>query len=250
MKHILFAFAVLLCLVSCSKATYLRADIRSIEVDCEGATGSFTLHSDATNYEIVSTPAWVTAEMNDSVVNYTIARNNSTSDREDYIVVECGGLNLRMRVTQALPATKLSVNQSKVAFPAEGGTKTVKVETDALNVNVKATKGLTATYSEGILTIVAKPEGANGGTVTVYTGKLQATVTTCPTGRCDNCKGLGLVTCIGCNGEGVKYKEVGNHENPMTCDKCESHTNGGELNYSPGSGKMTCPDCGGLGKLE
>lgn len=244
------AFAIVMCLVACSKATYLRTDVRSIEVDCDGGSGTIMLHSDATSYDIKSAPAWVKAEMNDSVLSYTITRNDSTADREDYIVVECGGLELRLRVTQALPATMLSVNKAKVAFPEEGGTQTVIVETDALNVKVSATKGITASYSEGVLTIKATPEGANGGTITLTTGKLKTTVTTCHTGRCENCKGLGKVTCIGCNGEGVKYKEVGGHENPMTCDKCESHTNAGELNYSPGSGKMTCPDCGGLGRLE
>lgn len=244
--------ALTFCLASCNKATYLRADVETIEVESDGETNELVLHSDGTDFQLLSSPEWVMTMLKDSVLKYSVAENTAAANREGEIVVTCGEQRLVLKVVQSLPATKLTVNPTSLAVPKEGGTLTVNVDTDASNPKVTAPEGFTATYADGKLTVVATPEAKKEGTITLKAGKLEATITLsekpdiCPT-----CGGSGRVTCTGCKGEGVYGQTMeSGHCVIFPCNLCDGRSPSGE-SFGPAprmSGKMKCPTCGGRGK--
>ena len=252
------ALFVLLCtvafsLASCNKATYLRADVETIEAESDGETNELVLHSDGTDFQLVSSPEWVMTMLTDSILKYVVEENTGNANREGEIVVSCGEQKLVLKVVQGLPATKLSVNPTSLAIPKEGGTLTVNVDTDASNPKVTAPEGFTATYADGKLTVEATPEAKKEGTITLKTGKLKATITLSEKPDvCSRCGGSGRVTCTECKGEGITFFEHDGCALGMCCDRCDGIEPGSEglgpRGSSIGSGKMKCPTCGGRGK--
>lgn len=248
------ALFVLLCtvafsLASCNKATYLRADVETIEAESDGETNELVLHSDGTDFQLVSSPEWVMTMLTDSILKYVVEENTGNANREGEIVVSCGEQKLVLKVVQGLPATKLSVNPTSLAIPKEGGTLTVNVDTDASNPKITAPEGFTATYADGKLTVEATPEAKKEGTITLKAGKLKATITLsekpdiCPT-----CGGSGRVTCTQCKGEGM-YWATDDWMSGTTCERCDGMIPGmGPRGMAAGTGKMKCPTCGGRGK--
>lgn len=254
MKRIFYsAFFVLICtltfcLASCNKATYLRADVETIEVESDGESNSIVLHSDGTDFQVLSSPEWVKAVLADSVLEYIASANEGTANREGEIVVACGEQRLALKVFQSLPATKLSVDPTSLVVPKEGGTLTVKVDTDASSPKVTAPQGYTTTYADGVLTIVATPEAAKEGTITLKAGKLEATIALSEKPDiCSRCGGSGRVKCTKCGGEGVCWDA---NAHMWTCKQCDGIAEKDDFipEHSIGTGKMKCPACGGSGK--
>ena len=242
------------CLASCNKATYLRADMDTIEVESDGETNKIVLHSDGSDFQLLSSPGWVMAMLNGNVLKYSVTENTGAANREGEIVITCGEQRLVIKVFQSLSATKLTVDPTSIAIPKEGGTFTVNVDTDASNPTITAPEGFTATYAEGVITIVATPEAKKEGAIVLKAGKLEATVELSEKPDiCPRCGGSGRVKCTGCNGEGTYYYEyMEGCYTSVGCDRCDGVApdgyNQGNCGPIVGSGKMKCPACGGSGK--
>ncbi len=87
--------------------------------------------------------------------------------------------------------------------------------------------------------------GKRSGKVTLKADEQTATIAVSQAGNiCPTCNGKGKVKCTKCHGRGLITEY--NNDNPSCCTKCGGSGNmyGGRR----GSGRMTCPTCGGDGK--
>ncbi len=236
--------ALMVAVVSCKKATYLNADETEIKAEMAGAQGTIALHSDGTEFELTQSPDWVTANIADSTLTYTIGANDTHAVRTGTIDVKCGDLTLSIPVTQVTVATKLSVDPEKVSFEKEGGTAEVTVDTDGAGVKVDCPEGITATYADGKLSVVApkNDKGTINGVITLTCDSHTATVNVTVKGAvCARCKGTGRVTCRWCHGSG--YLNIGEGGG---CQYCGGRPQTDGSGYD-GRGWNKCPDCKGTG---
>lgn len=177
LTFILLFGGTIIVMASCKKATFLTVDNETITVDNENITSSFVVHSDGTDISVVSSSSWILAVVEDSVLHYNVCANQKNQPRKGEIIVACGDLQLTINIVQQKAATRLSVSPTNLEIPKQGGTLTVKVDTDADSVNVDAPAGITTKYENGTLTLTATPEAAAaGGQIVLSASKLQATV--------------------------------------------------------------------------
>lgn len=238
MRRSLFLLTVvlagLLALTGCSKkATYLKADVESVTLPRTGGADSLTLHSDGTDFSIISSPDWVTVEIRDSVLMFNAQANPEKSPRTGNIVLANGDQKLSLAVVQSAPATYLTLGATSVTIPQAGGSAELKVETDGSDVRIEGVDGVKSTYKNGTLTITGP--GNNGKTRkskgTVVCDSFSKPLTIVEKGTvCSRCNGSGRVICSRCGGQGEVF---------CPWDRCSTCRT---------TGKVTCPECHGKGK--
>lgn len=251
MKKLVSITAAALLLVACGPKEFNLSTKKSVfDLPDTAVTDSLTVNGSDGNCELDYAPAWIKAEVRDSVVTFSVQPNNTGKARKDAIVVKCGKSTISIQVNQYAKATKLELpNETEVKLPREGGSQDVTVVCDGA-VNVKGFEGVEATYANGKLTVKApKNDGKRiKGDILLTAGDLEKSVKVTVDGDvCKTCNGTGKVRCKACDGTGQTF--IG-PQMAGGCTKCggrgwadriESH------NYRQGSGKINCPTCGGKG---
>lgn len=246
---ILFLFAI--GLVSCKKATYLKADVTEISSTIKGGDIAVGLHSDVANYEVTYTPEWAVPTLKDSILSLKVQPNSTGAVRTDSVVISCAGMSITLPITQYYVATYMNLEVETLSFEKEGGEENVKIDTDGGEVVASdLPDGVTATYSNGVMTFKAQPN--NAGTikanVLLSADSIQQKIFVEVKGNiCARCNGSGKIKCPYCKGYGETADAAGMHV--YCCTRCGG-AGGlycGAMDYRPGSGRMRCPDCNGTG---
>ena len=260
MKKLLnyISIMALLVLTACSGATVINTDKNAIDFTIEGGENTVSVSADG-SWKVAECPEWVTTDIQDSTLVIKTARNVSGAVREGNIVLT-GKENVQavIKVTQAAKCTHINPETDMVEFEKEGGTQTVKIDTDG-SPKVEVPEGFTATYAGGVLTINAPANegGGKNGEIKLTGDDQSATIAVTQKGKvCPRCNGTGKVKCSKCGGRGVVegvdeymgswYKEG--------CRKCGGRGfyalwgPSDESDVHRGSGKMKCPQCGGSGQ--
>ena len=167
-----------------------------------------------------------------------------------------GDVQAVIKVIQASRCTHITPETDKVEFEKEGGTQTVKIDTDG-SPKVEAPEGFTATYAGGVLTINAPANEAGGknGEIKLTGDGQSAIIAVSQKGNvCPKCNGTGKIKCSKCGGKGY-YGEYTPADGDMpaytykvACRKCGGDGYAEGEFYHKGSGRVTCPDCGGSGR--
>ncbi|MBR2146568.1 MAG: hypothetical protein IJ925_03950 [Muribaculaceae bacterium] len=106
-------------------------------------------------------------------------------------------------------------------------------------------------------TPVETPSATNADTAKAAVDGAENASTTSENATCSRCGGSGKVACSKCHGKGYTSKRTLADEGYWTqyygCKKCGGSGHKSSEGYAgehmkKGSGKMTCPDCGGSGK--
>ena len=167
----------LLVLTACGGATVINPDKNAVDFTIEGGEEKVDVKADGT-WNVKECPEWVTANIQDSTLVITTARNESGAVREGNIVLT-GKDNVQavIKVTQASKCTHITPETDKVEFEKEGGTQTVKIDTDG-SPKVEAPEGFTAAYAGGALTInaPANEAGAKNGEIKLTSDDQSATI--------------------------------------------------------------------------
>ncbi len=247
----------LLVLTACGGATVINPEKNAVDFTIEGGEEKVDVKADGT-WNVKECPEWVTAEIQDSILVIKTARNETGAVREgDIVLAGKGQVQAAIKVTQAAKCTRINPETDKVEFEKEGGTQTVRIDTDG-SPQVEAPEGFTATYAGGVLTInaPANEEGAKNGEIKLTGDDQSATIAVTQKGNiCPKCNGTGKVKCSKCGGQGEYFSEA--YMSVFGCSKCGG---GGQLEkpgsseedwydygFHKGSGKMKCPQCGGSG---
>lgn len=228
----LLSIVATMILTSCGQASFLKSDKDAIYVGVKGETGTIALSSDG-GMEIIYSPEWVTVELNDTVLTYTVDANKTNVARKDYVIVKSDTLNLALPFNQCTRASYMFIPNAKVAISKEGKADDMRVLTDGGDVKVECPEGVTYTYKNGLLSF--KSGGNTGQTktskVNVTCDDLTQEITIVQSGNiCETCHGKGRVKCYICGGEGITYCPY------MPCVTCG------------GRGWIKCRTCGGSGK--
>lgn len=267
MKKLLNCISVvaLLVLTACGGATVITPMSEAVDFTIEGGENRVDVKADG-SWKVKECPEWVKTEIQDSVLVITTARNETGAVRTGSIVLSGKGeAQAQIKVTQAAKCTHITPGIDNVEFDKEGGTQTVNIDTDGA-LQVEAPEGFTASYASGVLTInaAANDGQARSGEIRLADGDQSATIAVSQKGNvCPKCNGSGTVKCSKCGGKGytVKresgdsgwYDEIYYFNSYYGCKKCGGSgfkTDNGYPNEHlvKGSGRMTCPDCGGSGK--
>ena len=246
----------LLMLCACNGATNITLSSDAVNFPIEGGNETVSISADG-SWEITSCPDWVVAEKHDSVLSLKTERNETGKILQGNIVLSGKkGVEVSLKVTQATKCTHITPSEEMVEFDKEGGTKTVSIDTDG-TLQVTAPEGFTATYKDGVLTITAYANdgGKRKGEIDLSADEQSAKIDVSQKGNiCPRCNGTGKVKCTKCGGKGIieDVSEIGQWSKDG-CTKCGGsgwYALWGESSPSdvhPGSGKMTCPQCGGSG---
>ncbi|MBR6247525.1 MAG: hypothetical protein IKQ89_00815 [Muribaculaceae bacterium] len=240
--------ATLLC--SCSKAKTITPSSDSVTFAITGGEKSISVAADG-NYNINECPEWVKAETTDTALIVSVGQNTTGAPRECTIKLVGDNVEVPIIIRQADKCTYITPAVSEVTFPKEGGTQEIAIDTDGANITVNCPEGVNASFADGKLTINAPTNqgGTIKGDITLSCDDVTNTVAVTVQGSiCQRCNGKGKVKCTHCGGKG--WIDLGG-EDYKGCTAC-----GGygvcrmPTDYTPklGSGKMTCPDCGGAGK--
>lgn len=247
---------VLLLLCACNGATNITLSSDVVDFPLEGGTDKVVILADG-NWDITSCPDWVIAEKQDSVLSLKTERNETGKILQGNIVLSGKkGVEVSLKVTQATKCTHITPSKEKVEFDKEGGTETVSIDTDGI-LEITAPEGFTATYDGGVLTVTADANdgGKRQSEITLSADEQSAKIAVSQKGNiCPKCNGTGKVRCTKCGGRGIieSVNEIGQYSEDG-CKKCGGsgwYALWGESSPSdvhPGSGKMTCPACGGSG---
>ena len=270
MKKLLNYISVmaLLVLTACGGATFINPDKNAVDFTIEGGEESVTIGTDG-SWDISDCPEWVTTDFHENTLVIKTARNESGAVREGSILLTGKeGVSATIKVTQASKCTRINPENDKVEFEKEGGTQTVKIDTDG-SPQVEAPEGFTATFAGGVLTINAPANegGGKNGEIKLTGDNQSATIAVTQKGNiCPRCNGTGKVKCSKCGGKGYYYSDYTRSD--YGCKNCggrgertqlrgsgwwsgtfedsgPSYENNG---FHKGSGKMKCPDCGGSGQ--
>ncbi|MBQ3605734.1 MAG: hypothetical protein II990_05720 [Muribaculaceae bacterium] len=228
----LLSIVATMILASCSQASFLKCDKDAVNVGVKGETGTIALSCDG-GVEIIYSPEWVTVELNDTLLTYTVEANKTNVARKDYVIVKSDTLNLAIPFNQCTRASYMFIPKAKVEISKEGKADDIKVLTDGGDVKVDCPEGVTYSYKNGFLSF--KSEGNTGQTKTskaiVTCDDLTQEITIVQTGNiCETCHGKGRMKCHICDGEGMTYCPY------ITCITCG------------GRGWIKCRTCGGSGK--
>ena len=256
----------LLVLTACSGATVINTDKEAVDFTIEGGENTVSVSADG-RWNVETCPEWATTEIQDSTLVIKTARNETGAVREGYIVLK-GKDNVQtvIKVTQAAKCTHINPETDMVEFEKEGGTQTVKIDTDG-SPKVEAPEGFTAAYAGGVLTINAPANegGGKNGEIKLTGDDQSATIAVSQKGNiCPTCNGSGKVRCKKCGGRGYIPDGGGGDSGWYGCSSCGgsgycdryseyddylgyvvSHID--DSHYHKGSGKMKCPTCGGSG---
>ena len=253
----------LLLLTACGGATVINTDIDAVDFTIDGSEHTVIVSADG-SWNVKECPEWATTNIQDSTLVIKTARNETGALREgDIMLAGNDDVQATIKVTQASKCTRISPESNNVKFEKEGGTQTVKIDTDGAP-NVEAPEGFTATYAGGVLTINAPTNegGAKNGKIKLTGDDQSATIAVSQKGNvCPKCNGTGKIKCSKCGGRGI----TGGGVEWYGCSACggrgyahrytEPDGFSGRLvssvdkyNYRKGSGKKKCPQCGGSGQ--
>lgn len=261
MKNVLLFTPLMLALVmlgSCAKkATVITPQKTEVTFSILGGEIRVPVSTDGA-IDVQNNPEWLDVEVTDTALVFKAKPNDSGAVRSADVRLVGDNVEVVMKVTQADKCTYISATPSEVTIPKEGGSETVKLDSDGGNISVVPGKGITATYENGVITVTAPAN--EGGTIN------SSLVISCDTVRtvvnvtvegniCPNCGGSGKVTCSKCGGKG--YTQSGADQ--WGCTKCggSGYAHYGTIepgwrdwigDTRKGSGKMTCPDCHGAGQ--
>ena len=267
MKKIFYCLSVvaLLMLMACNGATFVNPEKASVDFTIDGGEENVTVTADG-SWGVDVCPEWVKTDTHDGTLVIKTERNETGAVRSGDIVLK-GKDNVQaiIKVTQYSKCTHITPASDKVEFEKEGGTQTINIDTDGA-IQVEAPEGFTASFAGGVLTVTApaNEESAKRGEIKLTSDNQSVTIFASQAGNvCPTCGGSGTVNCSKCGGKGytVKretgdsgwYDEVYHFNSYYGCKKCGGSgykTDEGYANehMTKGSGKMTCPDCGGSGK--
>ena len=270
MKKLLnfISIMALLVLTACSGATVINTDKEAVDFTIEGGENTVSVSADG-RWNVETCPEWATTEIQDSTLVIKTARNETGAVREGYIVLK-GKDNVQtvIKVTQAAKCTHITPETDMVEFEKEGGTQTVKIDTDG-SPKVEAPEGFTAAYAGGVLTINAPANEAGGknGEIKLTGDDQSATIAVTQKGNvCPKCNGTGKIKCSKCGGKGYTSRKLVGDEPGWDiryygCKQCGGYgfkTGQGLISSSgylydgeyirKGSGHQTCPACGGSGR--
>ena len=247
-KSYLLLLLALCAFCSCKKTTFINPSAETLSYPIQGGEETVTISSDG-DWEVTLCPDWVKVEKQDSVLKCVVEENQSGKIREGKILLKGGDIRKSISVSQAYICTRLNAGNTNLSFEKEGGTQTVDIDTDGGDIKVDVTGNMEAKYDSGKLTVTAPAN--NGGTTS---GKI---ILTCDSQRaeinvallgaiCPKCGGTGTVPCTRCGGRGYYSDDAGAD---YGCTRCGgSGMCYGEMDdVRNGSGRMTCPVCGGRG---
>ena len=251
MKHIINAFLMAVCatalLCSCKQATIITPEKERVEFSIEGGEININVSSDGP-WEVKECPDWITAEILDSILVIKASCNETNKVREGSIKLASDKAEATITVRQVTICTYINPEINEVEIDKEGGTVTVKIDTDGTPTILETPEGFSVSYDSGVLTITAS---ANDGasrheSILLSASPEQASTpiyvtqkgSTCPT-----CGGKGKITCTKCGGRG--YLSGGGEPGP--CLRCGGRYGEFTQDDRNGSGRITCPDCGGAG---
>ena len=257
----------LLLLCACGGATYITPDNMSVNFPIEGGEENISVDADG-SWEIASCPEWIKTEKLDDGLAIKVERNGTGKILEgDILLKGKEGVEVTISVTQATKCTHITASEESVELEKEGGTKTINIDTDGLP-QVEAPEGFTASYANGVLTVTAGANdgGKRSGDIKLTADEQSATIAVSQKGNiCPRCNGTGKVKCSRCGGRGTIIDGGGGDSGWHACTNCggkghvERYTEYDDYlgypvseiykspGYREGSGKMTCPECGGSG---
>lgn len=193
------------------------------------------------------------ADVVDSTLILKFAENPQQTERFGEVEISVRGASTKLSIRQIYMATILKPDTTNVVFEKEGGTKTVKIETDG-EVKFDAPKKVKAVYRNGELVITAarNDAGTINEKIELKADTLSATISVQVKGNlCKTCGGTGKIQCPACHGWG--QVGVGGMNWPNGCRRCGGRLTipgGGPYGvdfYSDGTGRVTCPTCHGKG---
>ena len=242
--------AVALC--SCSKAKSIDVSEDKVVFSIVGGEKSIEVTADG-NYDIEECPEWVAVEAGESELTIRVSENGTGAARDCVINLVGDNVSVPITITQADKCTHITVSETEVTIPKEGGTKELSIDTDGAKLVMEASEGINAELKDGLLVINAPAnEGVTqNGTVTLACDTATTMVKVIIEGSiCGHCTGKGTIKCTRCGGSGYYCQGDG----ALGCTKCGGY---GDVSYvlnipygngRVGSGKIKCPECGGNGK--
>lgn len=228
----LIGLIVTMMFASCGHASYLKSEKDAVSANVKGESGALALSSDG-DIEVLYAPEWVTVELDDTTLNYTIDANKTNVARKGYVVLKSDTLNLAVEFNQCTRASYLFIPETKVTINKEGKGDDLEIITDGGNVKVDCPEGVTFDYYNGMLSF--KSKGNTGQTktskVNVTCDDLVKEITIVQVGNiCETCHGKGRVKCYMCDGAGELFCPY------RPCHICH------------GARYIKCRTCGGTGK--
>ena len=261
--------AVALC--SCSKAKNIDVSEDKVVFSIAGGEKSIDVKADG-SYDIEGCPEWVTAEVGESVLTISVSENGTGAVRDCVIKLVGDNVSVPITITQADKCTHITVSETEVTIPKEGGRKELTIDTDGANIAVDNADFISPVQGEPclegriegdklIITCPANDGGAKKGNLTLTCDDVTNTVVITIEGSiCPTCNGTGKVKCTKCGGRGYTikkdYGECDGNLYPFNhyigCKQCGGYGEETDEHYynenlRKGSGQMPCPDCGGVG---
>lgn len=139
-------------------ATYLRLDPEEVEL---GKSGKIDVHVgidyDGYTWKVSYNPSWVAAwnvPGDKNKIDIFADPNDTGSPREGDVNIKSGKQHAILKVRQRAFATYIKPETTEVKFPKEGGTKTIKINTDGTGYTITDCPGAeTEIDSDGNLKI-------------------------------------------------------------------------------------------------
>ena len=252
--------AVALC--SCSKAKNIDVSEDKVVFSIAGGEKSIDVTADG-SYDIEGCPKWVTAEVGESVLTISVSENGTGAVRDCVINLVGDNVSVPITITQADKCTHITVSETEVTIPKEGGRMELAIDTDGANIVMEASEGISAELKDGMLVINAPANegGTINGDIVLSCDTVSTEVKVTLEGSiCPTCNGTGKVKCTKCGGRGYTikkdYGECDGNLYPFNhyigCKQCGGYGEETDEHYynenlRKGSGQMPCPDCGGVG---